>query len=209
MPAGGGGSVFTLHHLVDWNYHPDFPRARPNKWRVEVNEKDRTTFKEHSTALDAHHVPVYMERWQRYDNDQYGQKYFAAMQTKTTYSTSCGEPPRHAVLVVVGGHFACALDRLVIPAFSGAAGPAGPSLVDFALSSAGGGRGRGRGDAEAYLGLQGSYGRITCDERGVAQWVVERCTHPWREGAPLFRCGDVALSIHKQHQQQQQPQLTQ
>ena len=32
---GGGGSVATRHHCIDWNYVGE-PRPRPNKWRVEM-----------------------------------------------------------------------------------------------------------------------------------------------------------------------------
>lgn len=59
-----GALVFTRHHIVDWNYHPSFPRSRPNRWWVEtkapVDGEATDSFKEFSTARDKFNNPVYM-----------------------------------------------------------------------------------------------------------------------------------------------------
>jgi len=62
-----GALVFTRHHIIDWNYHPSFPRSRPNRWWVQTkdveNSKEGTdSFKEFSTVRDKFNNPVYMVR---------------------------------------------------------------------------------------------------------------------------------------------------
>ena len=79
--------VFTRHHIIDWNYHPSYPRSRPNRWWIQTNIPPSTndsgggntgggstgsrndsgnsvvppdSFKEFSTARDKNNVPVYM-----------------------------------------------------------------------------------------------------------------------------------------------------
>lgn len=183
--------VYTRHHAIDWNYHPSFPRPRPNKWRAEMNTDDHMSFKEYSTTLDINQIPVYMERWQRFSGDGMGEKYFAAMRRCKLPSShphgskdpenSRGAPLRKAVLVLVGDHFAYALDRPYIPAFEGAPGPGGPALIDYAESIG------DRQSAEAYLGLEGSYGQLNCqDGKSTSKWTISKSTHPWREGKCLF-----------------------
>lgn len=199
LPSEGGeGSVYTRHHAIDWNYHPSFPRARPNKWRAEMNTVDFMSFKEHSTTLDINQIPVYMERWQRFDGDSLGKKNFAAMRKRKLSSPSSSytdtdididSPLRKALLVLVGNHFAYALDRPCVPIFGGAPGPGGPALIDFAASTG------DRRSAEAYLSLEGSYGRVTTPSsspsssshgHSSARWKIAKSTHPWREGHSLF-----------------------
>ncbi len=51
--------VITRHHIIDWNYHPLYPRSRPNRWWVPVQCKEykntdfkaTESFKEFSTVL--------------------------------------------------------------------------------------------------------------------------------------------------------------
>ena len=176
------GTVYTRHHAIDWNFHPTFPRARPNKWRAELNTDDFMSFKEHSTTLDVNQIPVYMERWQRYDGDSMGMKYFAAMRKcKNTFPVQENVENgsvRQAVLIVVGNHFAFALDRTSIPDFKGAPGPGGPPLIDFAAQKG------DRQSAEAYLSLEGSYGHVLSSDDSL--WKISKSTHPWREGKSLF-----------------------
>jgi hypothetical protein len=152
-----------------------------------MNTDDHMSFKEFSTTLDVNQIPVYMERWQRFNGDSMGEKHFAAMRKRKLTSLGHpdhGAPLRKAILVLVGGHFAYALDRVYVPAFQGAPGPGGPALIDYAASS-----GNRRG-AEAYLSLEGSYGQINCGggdrQSGGAKWNIAKSTHPWREGRCLF-----------------------
>lgn len=173
---------FTRYHIIDWNYHPSFPRPRPNRWRAECNE-DNSSFKEYSVAKDDHGVPVYFERWARYPNDSNGQKYLVAWSSRSNPSSPAA---RESLLIIVGQHFAFVRDRSVpFPSFQGATGPGGPALVDFALNN------NMREEAEAYLDLEGSYGRIRSD----LTWIIERSTHPWRSNTPLFNSGDITLIV--------------
>lgn len=68
--------VFTRHHIIDWNYHPSYPRSRPNRWWIQTNStairsdniglsndvSSVDSFKEFSTVRDKNQVPVYMVR---------------------------------------------------------------------------------------------------------------------------------------------------
>lgn len=40
------GEVITRHHVIDWNFHPRFPRPRPNRWWIELQES-KMSFKEY------------------------------------------------------------------------------------------------------------------------------------------------------------------
>lgn len=189
LPAVGfpTGPVFTRFHVIDWNYHPSYPRPRPNRWWVDVKE-DAMSFKEYSVARDKFGVPVYYERWQRSPGDANGRKYLA-MRTKkrvpasasasATESTSHrsnsaieegGSGGRDGLLVVVGDHFACAFDRAApFPDFPGSSGPGGPALIDFAVAQieqlgfASDEAMEWKRKVVAYLDLEGCYGRV----RGV------------------------------------------
>lgn len=62
-----GNKVFTRHHIIDWNFHPNYPRSRPNKWWVQTkslsnNSNATESFKEFSVVRDPNNVPVYMVR---------------------------------------------------------------------------------------------------------------------------------------------------
>ena len=133
---------------------------------------------------DADGVPVYFERWQRRDGDTNGEKYFAMRRL------SADGKGRDALLIIIGRHFALAVDRPSYPDFAGCTGPAGPALIDqalpglrtnadgsIALSNAG-----ARKDALAYLDLEGSYGQIGDNKA----FIIMKSTHPWREGTHLF-----------------------
>ncbi|CAM9206172.1 unnamed protein product, partial [Ectocarpus fasciculatus] len=178
--------VFTRHHVIDWNFHPAFPRSRPNRWRVEVKE-DKSCFKELSTALDPHGVPVYFERWARRDHDSMGEKYFAARR-KCRIGSSESSDIVDAILVVVGDHFAVAIDRPDIEFANGEGRGGGPAWVDFLAE--GGENCRKR--LEAYLSLCGIYGRLNINTD--KPWVVNKSTHPWLEGSPFLRPGSAKFS---------------
>ena len=214
LPEKDPESVYTRHHIIDWNYHPSYPRPRPNRWRVELKE-DKMSFKEHSVAVDKFGVPVYMERWARVGDDSMGKKHFAARRRRILHHTA-RKDYRDGVLVIMGDHFTLAIDRLQsLPSFEGCEGcSGGPSLVDYAASVG------DRASIEAYLDLQGSYGRIYDDEEGGELegygsqerrhthgggyggratrkiWSIIKCTHPWLEGhSPLSLNGPVQLKF--------------
>ena len=126
-----GEPVFTRHHIVDWNYHPSFPRSRPNRWWVVVQPPTTVdsaavatstnknnilctktaesmlpaSFKEFSTTRDAHGVPIYFERWQRISSHGMEQSRRVVL-----WRPGC-DSYRTAVLVVIGNHFAFCVDR--------------------------------------------------------------------------------------------------
>ena len=62
----GGGEVIAdplvicRRHAIDWNYHPDFPRSRPNKWRVEYGLKGQSFKVSGSAAFQVSvvHIPT-------------------------------------------------------------------------------------------------------------------------------------------------------
>lgn len=174
--------IFTRHHIIDWNYHPKYPRPRPNRWWVEIKD-DRSSFKEYSVARDKHDVPLYFERWVRYIGDSNGSKYLA-LRRESDFTA------RDALIVVVGNHFAMAYDRKTpFPDFVGSTGPGGSALVDYAIGQIRQGDSTaermGRESLERYLDLEGSYGRLQGTEAGTT-WTVTRSTHPWREGHSLW-----------------------
>jgi hypothetical protein len=39
--------VCSRHHAIDWNYHPDFLRSRPNKWLYDASHPEGTSFVEY------------------------------------------------------------------------------------------------------------------------------------------------------------------
>ena len=192
---------FIRHHIIDWNYHPSFPRPRPNKWWIQTDKAtDASSFKEFSFVRDENNIPVYFERWDRRPGDGGGKKYLA-LRKRTgcpAEAKRLGLPQvQDAMLIVVGNHFALAVDRpQPAPTFLGAPGPGGPALVDHALLVG------DRAAAEQYLNLEGSFGQLLSgdsDSVEMPDWKIVRSTHPWREGARLFESslgvsGDVGYS---------------
>lgn len=198
-------NVFTRHHIIDWNYHPSYPRPRPNRWRVELKE-DGMSFKEHSVALDRFGVPVYFERWARIADDSRGRKYFAARRIDALMPSSY-DNYRDGVLIIMGTHFTLAIDRKrPFPSFEGCSEcSGGPALVDYAASIG------DRESIEKYLDLQGSYGRIFKRNtqpsasglhrgRNFYEWKIEKSTHPWLEGkSPLHSDEKVKFEYSRSH----------
>lgn len=162
--------IATRHHFVDWNFHPSFPRSRPNQWRIEMNDAG-DSFKEWGVAKDDFGQAVYMERWQKLPGNEINHGFSMALRR-------CGSGG--GILVVVGDHFAIAIDRRdkplqpwPRPPSPATAGGGCAKLVDDAIRSG------DRALAEQLLSIEGSCGRIS---KG---WIIERSTHPWREGKRL------------------------
>mmetsp|Transcript_26581 Transcript_26581/g.64204 ORF Transcript_26581/g.64204 Transcript_26581/m.64204 type:complete len:309 (-) Transcript_26581:26-952(-) len=167
LPDWSSGSlVVSRHHIVDWNYSAQFPRSRPNQWRVQFNE-DRSSFKEWSVAVDAFGQAVYMERWQRRPEGDPG-RYLALYRAK-------GSP---ALLVLVGDRFAFAEDRSGSPIVDGARAGGCAALADVAAGSG------DRGALEQLVGIAGSTGLVDA-RNGRPPWTIDRSTHPWLEGTQL------------------------
>jgi hypothetical protein len=192
LPESGHPSnapVFTRHHVIDWNFHPAFPRSRPNRWRVEVKADDKMCFKELSTAKDAFGVPVYFERWARYPDDTMGEKYFAA-RCKQRVGSALGEDVPTSFLVVVGNHFAVAMDRPPIAHASGEGQGGGPAWVDYLSTLPDKAEGKRR--MVEYLSLVGSYGLVNSGKEDP--WTVAKSTHCWLENIVFISPGDVRIA---------------
>lgn len=178
--------VCTRHHIIDWNYHPWFPRSRPNRWFAEV-KADQMAFREVSPFRNANLVPVYFERWQRRTPYELQQDKYLAMLREDG----------GAVLVVVGRHFALCVDRpshqtatLSHEEVTTHCKGGGGMFVDYLLSGmeecgAEAQRGRRR-LAEVCVSLEGSYGLV----QDGANWTILKSTFPWLEGHTLFEAGD-------------------
>jgi hypothetical protein len=202
--SNNGPLHFIRHHIIDWNYHPNFPRSRPNRWWVSHDAEQQkeihgetsvaTTFKEFSFINDEYGIPVYFERWQRRSNDSKGKKYIAMRR-----QTGCPVKAKKlglsikpdATLVVVGNHFALAVDRPPVNHLPGESGGGGPAHVDYALNV------NNRNEAMNYLSLQGSYGNIFCSNSNsnLPSWCIMKSTHPWREGESIFQVNEE-LDLH-------------
>lgn len=206
--------VFTRHHIIDWNLHPTFPRNRPNRWWVEVNDagEGSGSFKEHSIIRNKDtNLPVYFERWERippYPHQR--EKYFAARKILRQ-----GRRERDCVLIVTGNHFALVVDRDTVAAttLSKSNTNSGDEMKHLQRHCGGGGAAyveyllnpaihdaqalmENTKKARAYLDLEGSYGlvvRPTSSKEGVSPvalqvgfWTVVRSTHPWKENQSIF-----------------------
>lgn len=197
-------TLFTRHHFIDWNYHPGYPRSRPNRWWVDT-KADKSSFKEFSFARDSFGVPVYFERWQRYSNDGHGNSYFAMRKRipssapiqRNQEKCSCQDyQSRESIVIIVGNFFAQAIDRDVknLPNYDDASSGGCAGLVDHAVQS-----GR-RSDAIAMIDMIGLVGRIRNDEDNDC-WKIDKCTHPWLIGTsfllPTSRIDIVCDSLGK------------
>eukprot|EP00428_Durinskia_dybowskii_P070974 CAMPEP_0170416172 /NCGR_PEP_ID=MMETSP0117_2-20130122/33013_1 /TAXON_ID=400756 /ORGANISM="Durinskia baltica, Strain CSIRO CS-38" /LENGTH=362 /DNA_ID=CAMNT_0010674217 /DNA_START=9 /DNA_END=1094 /DNA_ORIENTATION=+ len=116
--SGYSNTVFTRHHFIDWNFHPSYPRSRPNKWWVQTKASTdgmTESFKEFSAFRDSNNVPVYMERWAR-RLPQKGQstEYLVLRKVRTCPAIlkAKGLPvQRDAIFILVGKHWCLAIDR--------------------------------------------------------------------------------------------------
>lgn len=196
------GPVFTRHHIIDWNFHPSFPRPRPNQWWVEVSE-DKQSFKEHCVARNpTTNLPVYFERWQRYPGDSAQSKYLVLRKILPCQKHLASSGARESVLIIVGNWFGYVSNRIStpFPSFPGAKGPGGPALIDYAihqsqLAARNGdmnGRKQWRATAEAYLDITGCFGEVSSSK---GDFVITKCTHPWLEGKRLISGDEVCISV--------------
>eukprot|EP01031_Cornospumella_fuschlensis_P032127 gene32127-38861_t len=209
------GELFTRHHVVDWNFHPRFPRPRPNRWWVLCNgegEARCSSFKEFGWVRDRWQLPLYMERWERRravegacaSSGRYlacrrrQQSSVGSSSSSSGSSASSGSNAssggsrgaREAWLLVVDGYFCFVRDRdyALLDDADIASRGGGAFLVDALLRA-------GRlAAARAYLDLEGSFGAL----RG-ADFGIQHSTHPWLEGTALFpaRSG-VSLVFHQE-----------
>eukprot|EP01038_Epipyxis_sp_PR26KG_P010087 gene10087-13554_t len=192
-------SIFTRHHIIDWNFHPLFPRNRPNQWfiqlqplsplpKAELNNTAPQSFKEYSTVRDEHNIPIYFERWQRIVGDSDGSKYLAIRKVLSYNNNTEDDLESDSLLIIMGNHFSFVNDRKmtsVVRLLDGVADKStipkagGGALVDFLLSLGS----EGRVAAIDWLSVEGSFGLVKQEE---ASWVIQKSTHPWREGQPLM-----------------------
>lgn len=214
FPEPDAPGVFTRHHIIDWNYHPSFPRPRPNRWWVVLQPSDGEepprSFKEFSTVRDAHGVPLYFERWQRLDPAAGQLRRHLVLWRQRQSGSGCsykdGVDPamlEAAVLVLVGNHFALAVDRpysaatrrlIELRGANGRCRGGGPLLVDYLLDPAIWGQEleqERRSAVEETLSLIGDYGLVEDTDLADKRWTIQQSTHPWREGLQLLRAGEL------------------
>jgi hypothetical protein len=182
------GPLYTRHHLIDWNYHPKYPRLRPNRWWIDL-KADRTSFKEYSFARDDYGIPVYHERWERRSNDSDGKRYLAIRRRSICpYKAFAQGLPavRESLLVLVGNWFAYVADKKIaeLPDFATYSGPSSAgcaALVDHALST------HDREAAIRMLDLLGAVGEVgSSSSSSSSPWEIIHCTHPWMENTSLI-----------------------
>jgi hypothetical protein len=208
--------IFTRHHVIDWNYHPVFPRPRPNRWFVEINA-DHSSFKEICPIRNENQVPIYFERWQKHlplTNEE--SKYLALRKHRPCPKALAAEgrvatkaERVDAVMVIVGCHFALCVDRdydMLLQYLqtrgdevkNGCKGGGG-MFVDYLLQQNQNAKEEDNEElktlkrqlAEEYVSLQGCYGMITTNaSTGVYEWRIIKSTFPWLEGKMLFQDDD-------------------
>jgi hypothetical protein len=161
----------TRHHCIDWNF-VGVPRPRPNKWWIETNPNCDTTWKEWAFAADERSQHYYCERWESLDKKRSPTLALRKM-------SGCD-----GVIVVVGDHFNCCLDRSIpLGDFENLARGATSlvTAVDEAVR---------RNDidaARAWLSMRGGHGLVS---RG---WKLDHCIDFWREGSSLWSKADVLV----------------
>lgn len=132
---------------------------------------------------------MYFERWQRRTPLAGQEQCYLALRRRAPAGPSVAHPD--AILIVVGRHFAIAVDRPPSDStvsLEGCQG-AGAALVDHLVRSS-------RLDAaRAVLSLEGSYGVLSGPDRRdesplsaqeAVEWRIQKSTLPWKEGTLLF-----------------------
>lgn len=171
--------IATRHHCIDWNYLPGKPRPRPNKWFVEVGDKNANVWRETSYATDENGQSYYFELWERIPSDEPG--FRLAIRKRANAS---GFDEADGIIVALGDHFNYILGRQ----FTGGERtyPSASStveLVDMALDSG------DRESAISYLTINGGHGRISTG------WKIDCSVHPWLLGNNVFRCLDDTIDV--------------
>ena len=170
----------TRHHCIDWNYIPNRPRPRPNKWYIEGDNKQEddpfNAWVEWSYATDENRQSYYWERWERLSGDELGNGLRVALRKKKN-ADDVAESHVDGILVVVGDHFNYIIARDV-PSHVKEYGNANNlvELVDSAIAD---------GDREAaisYLSLDGGHGTVS------SGWLVDCSIQPWNHGKQLVNC---------------------
>lgn len=185
MDLVAGGETATRLHVADWNPPP---RRTPNRFVVEPRP-DGKAWTEVCAARDDRGYTAYIERWEALPGGANGEAAgFLAMHRAAAAGAAPGGGSE-ALLVVAGDHFARAVAREVpLPRFGDAAStPSLASLVDEAFE---------RGDAarmRQLVSMEAAYGRVAANvAEGRGAWEVALCTHPWREGGPVWGHGATA-----------------
>jgi hypothetical protein len=206
--------LFTRHHIIDWNYHPAFPRSRPNRWFIQyyqdAKQEGNDSFKEYCAVRDQDGVPLYYERWARiHPTDFQKEKYLVLRKTlpcPLSLRKANRAPQEHEIrdglLIVTGNHFAFIQDRdynsisshleneKVLLLSKGRGG--GGSFVHFLTSFSQLTEDERRKMIEDYLDLEGIYGQLIGSNEGHCTWNIYRSTFPWNEDKQLFgSCDDL------------------
>ena len=168
----------TRHHCIDWNYIPNRPRPRPNKWYIEGDQEDKpfNAWVEWSYATDENRQSYYWERWERLPGDKLGNSLRLALRKQKNMDDSA-ESHVDGILVVVGDHFNYMIARQVpahVKDYDNANNLV--ELVDSAIVEG------DRDTAIAYLSLDGGHGTVS------SGWLVDCSIQPWNHGKRLVNC---------------------
>jgi hypothetical protein len=209
--------LFTRHHIIDWNYHPAFPRNRPNRWFVQYYEDPKLpgndSFKEYCYIRDKDGVPLYYERWERIQPFECQKEKYLVLRKSLPcpFSLRKGNRApqeneiRDGLLVITGNHFAFVQDRdyssilahlenekeNLLSKGRGGGGAFVRFLLSFSLLS----ESAKRRIVEDYLDLEGIYGQVSVSGPGNYAWNILRSTFPWNEDKQLFDNCDELLPV--------------
>lgn len=171
----------TRHHCIDWNYVPEKPRPRPNKWYIEgdhtPNGKPFDSWIEWSYATDYNSQSYYHERWERLPGDEHGTGLRLAMRKRIVRYNDNGSSHLDGIIVAVGDHFNYMIGRDLAGCerrYPNASNLV--ELVDSAIAN------RDRSTAISHLSLHGGHGTIS------SGWIVDCAIQPWKHGKRLIDC---------------------
>uniref|UniRef100_A0A7S0ZB89 Uncharacterized protein n=1 Tax=Timspurckia oligopyrenoides TaxID=708627 RepID=A0A7S0ZB89_9RHOD len=209
--------ICTRHHCIDWNYHPQYPRNRPNQWKF-IQSPDALQFDEYSVAFlplkphqlheNAEPVPVYMESWRRYSNDSNGRNVFAMRlipesdpeyeiykmqsQFQAQQSDPMSKELIDAVFLVIGNHFAYVEDNrgaLISDLSNKIRGSVGSGCANLVDAAY---RNDDRDLMKKLLSVEGSYGQVKGSNTNSC-WTVLRSTMPWKEASRMLMEKELSI----------------
>lgn len=181
--------VCTRHHIMDWNF-TGTPRNRPNKWYVEVDDRQDppARWKEWAYAKNDHGQHYYCEWWESLltAKDPDGGSSIPCLALRQC-PTDDPKAAADGLLIVVGSHFNYLFDHRT-RSVADAMQPKGSLVetVDALLED------KDETMARAWLELRGGHGRITA----TAGWKIDAATEFWKEGTLLFESrSDVQVVV--------------
>mmetsp|Transcript_28857 Transcript_28857/g.59231 ORF Transcript_28857/g.59231 Transcript_28857/m.59231 type:complete len:441 (+) Transcript_28857:94-1416(+) len=171
--------ICTRHHCIDWNYVPNRPRPRPNKWYIEEKPEEEghcNEWKEWSYSCDENGQCYYWENWDRVEGDEKGEGLRLALRKRVPEKEATNNS-LDGILVVVGDHFNYILSRQLTGRETSY--PQVNNLVEMVDNAIENGD---RHTAVSYLTLDGGHGTIS------SGWKIDTALQPWRHNMNVFDC---------------------